>query len=160
MPVIFSSLNVNGMNARDKHFKVNQFLKKHKIDILLVQEHNLKSNDCIKNIDMDYDVYINNSILHKGGTAIFIRKNAGINVINVQYHSSSRIICMNIKINDLYFKILNIYGHSGPNLKTDREDFFAQEMLFYLQGNLENIIIGGDFNCIISEKILQMFIHI
>ena len=67
-------------------------------------------------------------------------------------HPSSRIMCMSIKINNLVFKILNVYGHSGPRLKTDRENLFSQEVPFYLQGNLDNVIFGGDFNCILSEK--------
>ena len=59
---------------------------------------------------------------------------------------------MNIKVNDIYFKILNIYAHSGSNLKKEREELFAEEMLFYLQGNLDNVIIGGDFNSITNAK--------
>ena len=152
MAVKISSLNLNGINTKDSQYQLELFLKKHKIDILLAQEHNLKINFNVQSIDIGYDIYLNASIHQKGGTAIFIRKNSGINVLNVQLHPSSRIICMSIKINDLIFKIINIYGHSGPSLKTDRENLFLQELPFYLQGNLDNIIVGGDFNCITSEK--------
>ena len=80
-----------------------------------------------------------------------IRKNAGIFVIKVDYHDSSRIINIRINIKDNIYQLLNVYGHSGSNLKTERELLFSHELLFYLQNNLENVILGGDLNCIIRD---------
>ena len=152
MHVTFASFNLNGINTSDKQYQVELFLKKHKIDILLAQEHNLKIDFNVKSIDIGYDIHINASINQKGGTAIFVRKNSGINIVHVQLHPSSRIMCLSIKINDYSFKILNVYGHSGPKFKTERDKLFVEELPFYLQGNLDNTILGGDFNCITHEK--------
>ena len=112
------------MNTNDRQYVINAFLIKYKIDIVLCQEHNIKVDYNLSKIVLDYDLYINTSILSKGGTAILIRKNSGITVINVQYHNSSRVIFMTIKINNLLFKILNVYGHSGSSLKSERDTFF------------------------------------
>ena len=130
MPITFSSLNVNGLNTKFKQFKLKDFALKYKTDIILLQEHNLKTGYDIEYIETIYDVYVNTTTILKGGVAILIRKNIGINEINSQYHHSSRLMHMTIKVNDIYFKILNVYGHSGPNLKNEREESFAEDMFF------------------------------
>ena len=150
MPVTFATLNVNGLNAKEKQYDLNEFTSNYRLDIILIQEHNLNDNYDLEFIERSYDAYVNTCSNLKGGVLILIRKHAGINIINVQYHHSSRIIHMTIKIDEFYFKILNIYGHSGPNLMKEREELFSEEMLYYLQGNLDNVIVGGDFNSITS----------
>ena len=145
MAVTFASLNVNGLNTKDKQFKLKEFAWKYKIDIILIQEHNLKNHGSLET-DTFYDAYVNTCTLLKGSVSILIKKHAGINASNVQYHHSSRIIQMKVNVNGVYFNILNIYAHFGSNLKKEREDLFEQEMLYYLQGNLDNVLIGGDFN--------------
>ena len=48
--------------------------------------------------------------------------------------------------------LLNVYVPSGTNKKKEREEFFNQKILFYLRHNIDNIIFGGDFNCITSPS--------
>ena len=72
MPVTFSSLNVNGLNAKDKQYKLKEFAWKHKIDVILIQEHNLKKDYSLEIIETTYDAYANTCTLLKGGVAIFI----------------------------------------------------------------------------------------
>ena len=74
MTFTIASININGMNTTDRQFLINAFLIKYRIDIVLCQEHNIKLDYNISKIVMDYDLYINTSILSKGGTAIFVRK--------------------------------------------------------------------------------------
>ena len=80
-----ATFNVNGMNNKDKQSHILKFIKQHNIDILMIQEHNLKSLD---NIDEDFarefNIVINFTINIKGGTAILIKKSLPIKVINVQ----------------------------------------------------------------------------
>ena len=47
----------------------------HKIDIILLQEHNIRNKDNISSkLDDKYFIIINLAISHKGGTAIVIDK--------------------------------------------------------------------------------------
>ena len=48
--------------------------------------------------------------------------------------------------------LLNVYAPSGTNKKQEREDFFSQKILYYLRHNVENLVFGGDFNCVVSPK--------
>ena len=123
----------------------------HKIDIIFLQEHNLKDVYNLDIITDKFEAYINTSLLLKGGTGILIRKNVGIKVVNVEYHHSTRIIKMKIRIGDKIFQLVNIYAQSGSNLKNEREQLFSQELLFYIQNNIDNLILGGDFNSIIRD---------
>lgn len=59
---------------------------------------------------------------------------------------------MKIAIGEQVIPILNIYAPSGNNKKTEREKNFATDLLYYLRHNADNIIFGGDFNCITSLR--------
>ena len=49
--LIVATLNVNGMNNTSKQMQILNHVKQHNIDILMIQEHNLKSLD---NIDENF----------------------------------------------------------------------------------------------------------
>ena len=48
--------------------------------------------------------------------------------------------------------MINVYAPSGTNKKKEREEFFREKLIYYLRGNCENLILGGDFNCVISPR--------
>ena len=52
--VIISTLNINGLNNLDKQQKVVDFMKLNKIDILLVQEHNIRNFNAIGKVLNEY----------------------------------------------------------------------------------------------------------
>ena len=152
MPVKFLSINVNGLNAEKKQRVLNNFLFRYGIDVICIQEHNVSNVANVSIIGEYYHTYINTCYQLKGGTAILIRKNSGINIVRVELHASSRIMHMKCELNNVYFDIINVYAHSGSNFKKERETLFSEEMLYYLQNNLDNTLLVGDFNCIISPK--------
>ena len=57
---------------------------------------------------------------------------------------------MYIEIFNTPLHLLNIYAPADSNHK-DRDDFF-RETTYYLRNSIDNSIIGGDFNCIISPR--------
>ena len=81
MAVVIGTLNVNGLNADNKKYYLLSYLMQYKIDILFIQEHNLKENYNLEIIATKYEAYINTSLLQKGGTGILIWKNNGIKVV-------------------------------------------------------------------------------
>ena len=152
MPVNIISINVNGLNTEKKQHVLIIFFLKYNADIICIQEHNLSNTNNIAILGEYYHTYINTCYQLKGGTAIFIRKNSGIKIVRVELHASSRIIYMKCELNNVLFDVLNVYANYGSNFKNERETLFSEEMLYYLQNNLDNIILAGDFNSIISDK--------
>ena len=152
MFVKFLSINVNGLNAEKKQHILNNFLFRYGIDVICIQEHNISNVANVPIIDEYYHTYINTCYQLKGGTAILLRKNSGIKVVRAELHASSRIMHMKCELNNVFFDIVNVYAHSGSNFKNEREALFSEEMLYYLQNNIDNTLLMGDFNCIISPK--------
>ena len=69
-----ASLNINGLNDDLKQRKLMQYLNEKHIDIALIQEHNIRSNEKLEYLLQYYIVILNRSILSKGGTPILIDK--------------------------------------------------------------------------------------
>ena len=151
MVFTISTLNVNGLNNKDKQLQLINFMFYNRIDILLLQEHNIRNENVICNeLNDRYIVDINLAISHKGGTAILINRKSPIKLLVSEKSSDSRIISIKIKIYEEFFHIVNIYAHAG-NVK-DREKLFNDDLMYYLRNNLQKTIIGGDFNCVLRKR--------
>lgn len=83
----------------------------------------------------------------KRGTAIALK--AHIPFRNVQRSLDSRILCINV--GDCV-TICNVYPPSGTLNAIARENFITQILPFYLQHSTPHLILGGDFNCVVSSK--------
>ena len=64
------SLNINGLNKESKQRNLHSFITQHKIDIILLQEHNIKVDGKVDFLDF-YDIVMNKSIHLKSGTYIY-----------------------------------------------------------------------------------------
>ena len=119
-----TSININGINNEKKQLMLINHLIYNKIDIMLLQEHNIRD---IKNvspkINEKYTLIINLAINHKGGTAILIDKRLDIKIKNHEMSADSRIISALLEFDDKPLHLLNIYAPSGSK-NTDRDQFF------------------------------------
>ena len=148
-----ATLNVNGLNCQKKQQILFDFIQTNGLNIIGLQEHNLKQEDVLMDIFYDnFHVIINESINIKGGTAILIDKRLTDNILQVEKSSDSRIISAKITVGSDHLHILNIYAPSGTKQCKDRENLFKNEIIYYLRNNLSNTIILGDFNCITNCK--------
>ena len=132
--------------------KLVSLAKYHKIDVLLIQEHNVKDVKTLNHLSSYFEIILNPTNNIKGGTAIFICKNCPFEVISKDLDVEGQIIGCKIGYNDIVIPVLNVYAPSGTNKSKDREDFFSDKILFYLRHNIDNLIFGGDFNCVTSQK--------
>ena len=148
-----TSLNINGLNCYNKQLKLIDFCKLHKIDVILIQEHNIreKKNLCKEIFDF-FHVNINLEISLKGGTAIFINRKLPLDIISCENLANSRIMSMKAKIYNQVLHFLNIYAQSGTNVSKERDELFSNDLVFYLRHNLNNTIMGGDWNCVLSQR--------
>ena len=82
--LIVATLNINGLNKVNKQLQLINFAKLHNVDILMLQEHNLKSLDKMhEDFKSFFQIYLNPSINSKGGTAIIFRRSLPISVIDI-----------------------------------------------------------------------------
>ena len=146
-----ATININGLNKETKQLHLLRFLKYQKIDVVLIQEHNIRKEKkiCEELLD-EYHVEINYSIALKGGTAILINKRTPINIINVEKSANSRIMSVKIKLYDQMFNIVNVYANADSN--KERDLLFTNELPYYLRNSMQCTILGGDFNCVLSER--------
>ena len=140
------------MNTKNKQLKLIDFIKLHKLDIILIQEHNIhdKGKLCKELLDICH-VFLNLAINLKGGTAILVNKKLNCNVISVEMSADSRIISCKLYIYNQTIQIINVYAESGSST-VERENMFQNDLLFYLRHNLNNVILGGDWNCVLSRR--------
>ena len=89
---------------------------------------------------------------HSKGTAILFSDKFDIHIINSHLSEDSRIILVNLKIEEETFSLLNIYA---PNNMSDRKSFFykVQKWIDRFAINEEKIIIGGDFSFTEENKL-------
>ena len=146
------TLNVNGINNHLKQIKLVSYLRQNSIDIAMIQEHNIKDAKKIQYLAEFYHIILNKSILLKGGTLIAIDKKLPCNIGFSYIHPTSRLSTtyLNIFYTKLY--LMNVYAPSGKNKEREREDFFENELMQNLITNTDNIILAGDWNCILSRN--------
>ena len=149
----FLTLNINGLNVKDKQEILVDYLKSNQIHCCLLQEHNLKDETSIYDvIRNDFDIFLNPTIRLKGGTLTLISKHLKYNVIYCEKSHDSRILSLKIKVDNQILHLLNVYAPSGNRYKNERDELFKNEILYYLRGNLGETIWAGDFNCVLSEN--------
>lgn len=135
------SLNMCTISSANKIQSMCSFFRLMDYDIVLLQE--------VENARLSIPGFtvITNVDDAKRGTAIALK--AHIPFCNVQRSLDSRIIC--VKIGNSV-TICNVYAPSGTQNASLREEFFRQIVPFYLQSASTDLVLGGDFNCIVSLK--------
>ena len=150
---VISSLNINGLSSIRKQNQLINFMRYNSIDILLLQEHNMRDISSIgKELNDFCYVSLNNAISLKGGTAILINKRINFKIVSEEKSADSRIISLKIKMYDQMLHLINIYAHSGTQFNEERENLFRNEILYYLRNSLQSVFIGGDWNCVLSDR--------
>ena len=152
MALTVATLNVNGLNDVNKQFKLISLAQYHKFDVLMLQEHNVKDILNLHVLNNYFEIILNPSHNLKGGTAICVDKKLPCEVISTDMDAEGQIIGIRMNCFGKVIPLLNVYAPSGTNRKQEREEFFEQKILYYLRHNMENLIFGGDFNCVVSLK--------
>lgn len=132
------SINICAVSTYARFAALENFLRQQAVDICLLQEVVVHELPRFPHMN----VYTN--VGDRGrGTAIVTR--AGIEIIDIKYHPSGRIISG--RVGDV--AIINVYAHSGSQARNERTHLFTNEILHFIPPNCSQIILGGDFNCVI-----------
>ena len=118
----------------------------------MLQEHNVKNLKKIEYFNQFYHLILNKSILSKGGTLIAINKKLNSTIGSTYLHPTSRLTTAYLNIFNTKLYLVNVYAPSGKSKDKEREEFFEQELMQSLVTNTDNILLAGDWNCILSPR--------
>ena len=85
---------------------------------------------------------------HSKGVMILRNPKYDIDVIKFEKDNHGRLIVLNTKMNGVKLVLMNLYA---PNDISQQVQFFEKVMNKLSNYADENIIIGGDFNCSLTE---------
>ena len=147
------SLNSRGLRDKKKRENLFYWLKEKNAGIIFLQE-TYWTEDILSNIEKEWGskILLSQGTQHSKGTAILFSKNINLDLLNVHRSDDGRMILANIKIEDKNMTLINIYA---PNNQNDRKSFFNKVLKWSTQysTNIEEIIMGGDYNCVESHKL-------
>jgi endonuclease/exonuclease/phosphatase family metal-dependent hydrolase len=136
-----ATLNINGITSPTRMQMLCNFINKHDIDILFIQEVTHPSLDNLTG----YTVHYNIGTTHYGTAVV-----AGdyIELSNITKIPSGRAIAAEFK----GIWLLNIYAPSGAAKRKEREQLFNTDLTYLLRAAPEKMILGGDFNCVLDKN--------
>ena len=146
------SCNVNGLRKMMTRRTIFNEIKNLKIDIACLQEtfitHDV-ANDFRK--QWDGELIFTPGTTHSLGNIILISKKFHISNLNI-LHSTDRIICIQFKHSDEEYLCCMVYY---PNTTEGKIEIHKeiQTLLNIHANNTLNILIMGDFNCILNKEL-------
>lgn len=141
--------NIKGGHSPIKRKKVLLALKREGVDIALLQETHFTDAEHLKLQQCDFVYVFSSAFTTKSwGVAILIKKSVPFKVIECVKDTHGRFVLVKAMIYGVEFAILNVYLPPGHPIN------FLVEMMTKLAGlPQENIIWGGDFNCLANHLI-------
>jgi len=140
-PFKVAKLNINGLRSTTKMRMLNDFLRRQDIDVALLQEVTHNDLDSFRGC-----LAIVNEGTTKKGTAMIIKE--GLSICNIKRLPPGRGIAGMFK--DIWLK--HIYAPSGAENRHEREAFFTNDITYLLPANTTEMLLAGDFNCVVSPK--------
>ena len=134
-----ATLNINAISSPMKIKILTNVLLGQDIDITLLQE---VANNDLSNI-YGYSEHINEST-ETTGTTILMKE--GLSLNNIKKLPPGRGIAGLFE--DTW--LINVYAPSGAEKRHERENFFTNELAYLLPTCPTEILLAGDFNCLIS----------
>jgi exonuclease III len=135
------TINIAAIECLAKKNLLQDFINENDFDVIFLQEVVFTNFD----IFYGYEVIVNNGSAARG-TAVLIRN--GIDCREILLSICGRII--SFMIGDTIF--VNVYPISGGQYTRERRDFFLNEIIpHFNKPNANNMIIAGDFNCILDS---------
>lgn len=137
------SLNVNGISNLGKIDFLKKYLMQNSPDVILLQEV----------ISDDFNLYgydkVRSLMNETNHMELITLVKQGISYTDVESSLDGRLLTLKINRNT---RIINIYAPSGSQNKQQRESFFNETLAYHLRHSQDEIIIGGDFNCVLEKK--------
>ena len=136
-----ATLNINGIANHTRIKMLEDFLWTHDIDIAFSQEVTCPHLDSVRRYTKHMNVGVG-----KRGTAILAKD--GVMLTDIRCLLSGRDITA--RYNGIC--LINTYAPSGSEKKQERESFYNTDLRYLLPGYHTNIILAGDFKCMLSHS--------
>jgi exonuclease III len=146
MTIKIATYNVRGLGNNNKREQIFQWLKTQSFSVCLLQETHSTQN-VINNWKHQWggDIFLSGNSSNSEGIAILINSNCSYKIHKYQDIIQGRLQVLDIEINDKLLTIVNIYGSNKDDV------YILEKHEKFLEDNEEsNIIIGGDFNTVLS----------
>lgn len=151
-----SSVNVNGINDKNKRNTIFTHLQNSKSEIIFMQDLKARSK---KESDKWFkkwqgQVYVTDSN-DVTSTAILFAKNTDFQVNKSAKDPDGRYVLLNVEKGEDTLTLCNIYAPAGFAKYKERTNFFNNLKKTIEEFKTENskIILGGDFNCVIDKNL-------
>ena len=147
------SLNARGLRQKIERENLFYWLKEKNAGIIFLQE-TYWTEELLSTVEKEWGakILLCQGTQHSKGTAILFSEKLNFDLINVHKTEDGRMILINLKIEEKNLTLINIYA---PNDQTNRKTFFnkVQKWISQFALNKDEMIIGGDFNCVESHKL-------
>ena len=144
------SLNVRGLRLADKRRQIFYWLKKKAYNIILLQEtHSTQEVESGWENEWGHKILFSHGSSQSAGVAVLFKNDFTLTVNQIKANREGRYLFMDILANEYRLTLANIYA---PN--EDRPEYFTNiysELQSYF--SLDNLILGGDFNCLLDVSL-------
>ena len=147
----FASFNVNGASRYDKQKDILDFIRKKKLDIIMLQETHIKSNseNYLRTL-WGYNCFVCGHSNASKGVAILFKNTFPYKIHNViKDNVDCSFLILDITISNERFTIANIYGPSDR----DNADFFSNVFRLIEEIGNRQVVTAGDWNTLLDPSL-------
>lgn len=147
------SWNVNGLNNPIKRRLVFDKLRKSKAQVMLLQEtHSSSQSSKLWEQEWGGDIFLNHFSQNSRGVAILIDRQVSIQVLNRVSDGEGRFLGVDLEWGDDIFTACSVYAPTQD--KSNEQIKFLDNIQLMLQDlNPINLLMGGDFNCLLDSAV-------
>lgn len=146
---VLISVNSQGLRSPDRRKSAFSYFLRHRLDIILLQETHW-TVDMEMQIKREWNggVIFNHGTNNARGVAILINSRLDYTVTQTRSDNEGRVLNIMLNLDGHALNIVNIYA---PHTDSARQMFFASLDKFISE--VDDNIIGGDFNCIANVRL-------
>lgn len=145
------SANCQGLGSSnsEKRRDVLKYHKNKKFDIYFLQDTHFEPDiEVIVRAEWGYECWFNSFTSRARGVAILFNNTFEFKMKDVYSDKRGNLIVINVIINSIEYILVNVYA---PN--KDEPDFFRSMQNVLNKYNVDNVIIGGDWNLLLDPNI-------
>ena len=144
------TINVRGLNKSIKRCALFRWLHKQNKDFTFLQE-TYSSSDTAKIWEAEWGgkVLFNHGTNHSKGVMILLNPKLDCKIEKISQDKNDRFVIGRLTIDDSHLVLVNIYS---PNDINQQVHFFKELQDQLQEYPHENVIIGGDFYCALTQR--------
>lgn len=146
----FASFNVNGINRPNKRRIIFDKIRKSNAHIAFIQEtHSSEATAKTWATEWGGKALFNHGLPGSRGVAILFSRNFTPKLINERRDAHGRILVIDVEVDEEIYTIASLYAPTQDK-PIQQADFMDNLELIMDSMASENVVIGGDLNCILD----------